>query len=214
MMLIPALTGLRLFAALAILLWHSQTGYFFRLGAFRPFFLAGAVPLFFVLSGFVLTIGIEKYRSWLDFFVARIARIWPAHLAALAFFIAVLFPFSIDLIQQPGGMRRLILNIFLLQDWSPNQATFWSYNAPSWSVSCEMFLYGLPIMCGSLGSASLAAAVRPRYGGSDRNRDRIPRLPRLQCGLAGSDESVGRASCLRRWCNCGAPTETPGTDQS
>jgi peptidoglycan/LPS O-acetylase OafA/YrhL len=70
----PALTGLRFFAAMAIVLWHSQTG-FFKPGAFDPFCLTGAVPLFFGLSGFVLTINAGKYRSWADFFVARIARI-------------------------------------------------------------------------------------------------------------------------------------------
>ena len=44
---IPALTGLRFFLSMAIVLWHSQTGYFFTYGAFQPFFLAGAVPVFF-----------------------------------------------------------------------------------------------------------------------------------------------------------------------
>src|ERR1700723_3432182 len=74
---IPALTGLRLFAAMAIVLTHSQTGYFFQMGAFAPFDLDGAVPVFFVLSGFILTLGANKYKSWSDFFVARFARIWP-----------------------------------------------------------------------------------------------------------------------------------------
>jgi len=52
----PALTGLRFFAAAAIVAWHSQTGYFLPPNAFRPFLLDGGVQLFFVLSGFVLRV--------------------------------------------------------------------------------------------------------------------------------------------------------------
>jgi peptidoglycan/LPS O-acetylase OafA/YrhL len=38
---------------------------------------------------------------------------------------------------------RLVINALLLQAWSPNVATYWSYNAPSWSVSCELFAYAV-----------------------------------------------------------------------
>lgn len=134
---IPALTGLRFFAAMAIVVWHTQTGYFFKYGAFDPFNLAGAVQLFFVLSGFVLTLGADRYRSKADFFVARVARIWPAHIAALAFFLMVMYPGGL------GSVPRLVLNVLLLQAWSPDRAVFWSYNAPSWSVSCELFFYAM-----------------------------------------------------------------------
>jgi peptidoglycan/LPS O-acetylase OafA/YrhL len=138
---IPALTGLRFFAAMAIVLWHSQTGYFFNYGAFEPFYLAGAVPVFFVLSGFVLTLGTDRYRSWSDFFIARVARVWPAHIAALAFLFWAFYPYSLDFFHHVETVRRLILNALLLQAWSPDMATYWSYNAPSWSVSCELFFY-------------------------------------------------------------------------
>jgi len=138
---IPALTGLRFFAAMAIVLWHSQTGYFFKYGAFAPFYLAGAVPLFFVLSGFVLTIGADRYKSWSDFFVARIARVWPAHIAALVFLFCVFYPYSLDFLHHAQTLWRLALNGLLLQAWSPIRADYWSYNAPSWSVSCELFFY-------------------------------------------------------------------------
>ena len=137
----PALTGLRFFAAMAIVLWHSQTGYFFQYGAFQPFFPAGAVPLFFVLSGFVLTIGADKYWTWSDFFVARIARIWPAHVAALAFLILILLPGSLAFFRSAQALGLMAINGLLLQAWWPEQAVYWSYNAPSWSVSCELFFY-------------------------------------------------------------------------
>lgn len=136
-----ALTGLRFFAAMTIVFWHSQTGYFFEFGAFSPFYLAGAVPIFFVLSGFVLTIGADRYRTWGEFFVARVARIWPAHIAALMFLIGCFYPYSLEFFQHADTQWRLFLNVMLLQAWSPNQLTYWSYNAPSWSVSSELFFY-------------------------------------------------------------------------
>jgi peptidoglycan/LPS O-acetylase OafA/YrhL len=140
---IPALTGLRFFAAMAIVFWHSQTGYFFAYGAFEPFFPAGAVSVFFVLSGFVLTIGADRYRSWSEFFVARVARVWPAHIAALVFLFCVFYPSSLYSFQYRETLWRLVLNVLLLQAWSPNPATYWSYNAPAWSVSCELFFYAM-----------------------------------------------------------------------
>jgi hypothetical protein len=57
---IPALTGLRFFAAALIVLWHSQTGYFLSDNYFQAFNPTAAVPLFFVLSGFVLTVNSAK----------------------------------------------------------------------------------------------------------------------------------------------------------
>jgi peptidoglycan/LPS O-acetylase OafA/YrhL len=154
---IPALTGLRFFAAMAIVFWHSQDGIFFNWGAFMPFDPAGAVPVFFALSGFVLTLGADRYKSWADFLVARIARVWPTHLAAILFLFVALYPYSMDYLRHPETLRQLFLNAFLLQAWSPNRATFWSYNAPSWSVSCEMFFYAtFPITLATLRRHTLA----------------------------------------------------------
>lgn len=140
---IPALTGLRFFAAMAIFLWHSQTGYFFNYGAFSPFTLLGAVPVFFVLSGLVLTINYNSYCSWPDFFVARIARVWPAHMTALICLFLVFYPYSMDFFHHEETVIQLIINVLLLQSWSSNVATYWSYNSPSWSVSCELFFYAI-----------------------------------------------------------------------
>ena len=97
--------------------------------------------MFFVLSGFVLTIGADRYKSWADFFVARVARVWPAHIAALVFLFCVLYPYSLDYFHHVQTVWQLVLNVLLLQAWSPIQTTYWSYNAPSWSVSCELFFY-------------------------------------------------------------------------
>src|SRR5690606_23572241 len=83
---IEALTGLRFFAAAAIVLHHLQ-----GLPSF-PDILGGAIPaqgvsVFFVLSGFILTLvhpALDEPGQTRKFYLARFARVWPAHIAVLA----------------------------------------------------------------------------------------------------------------------------------
>lgn len=143
---VDALTGLRFLAASAIVLTHSQTGYFLPVeggnsGLFRPFALGGAVPLFFVLSGFVLTLNADKYRSKSDFFVARFARIWPGHICALFFLFLTCWPYTPALWADAPSRLRLLLNVAMVHAWPPSLDFNWSLNAPSWSISVEMFFY-------------------------------------------------------------------------
>jgi peptidoglycan/LPS O-acetylase OafA/YrhL len=136
-----ALTGIRFFAAAAIVLNHSQNNYYFHQGAFDALSLARAVQLFFALSGFVLAINAGKYLSFWDFIVARFARIWPAHLFGLLLCTWLIFPGGLRYLSEPSQFGALALNLALLQAWVPHAQTYYSYNAPSWSISCEMFFY-------------------------------------------------------------------------
>jgi len=122
---------------------HSQVPTFFKWGAFRPFEPSGAVSFFFVLSGFVLSINAEKYRSWTQFFIARVARIWPAHAASVAFLFAIFWPYSIIYWQDPDEFHYLWINLALLQDWAPSFPIYGSLNSVSWSISVEMFFYAV-----------------------------------------------------------------------
>jgi len=139
---IDSLTGLRFFAAFLIFLWHLR-GYFLPNDAFGRFFPAGAVPLFFVLSGFVLSVSGMRGRSWTDFFVARVARIWPAHMAALVLLFAVFWPWSKVYFDDAQSLANLALNVTLIQDWFPINAIYGGYNGVSWSISAEMFFYAI-----------------------------------------------------------------------
>jgi peptidoglycan/LPS O-acetylase OafA/YrhL len=136
-----ALTGIRFFAAAAIVLHHSQDNYYFHQGIFNALTLDRAVQLFFALSGFVLAINAGKYLSFWDFFVARFARVWPAHLFGLLICVWMLFPGGLRYLAEPTQLGALAVNLGLLQAWSPDMKVFFGYNAPSWSVSCEMFFY-------------------------------------------------------------------------
>ncbi|RKH34751.1 acyltransferase family protein [Corallococcus sicarius] len=148
---LPALTGLRFFAALHVVAFHVTP----REG--RPAWLGGlldngpaSVTLFFILSGFVLA---QAYLgeaspgpvSRRAFWVARFARVYPIYLLGLvleapAFFLAV--------VRQEGGLtleslQRLLgvgsAVVSLTQAWVPSAACAW--NCPGWSLSVEAFFY-------------------------------------------------------------------------
>jgi peptidoglycan/LPS O-acetylase OafA/YrhL len=138
---IHALTSLRFFAAAAIVLHHSQGNFGVPLRVGAPFVLDHAVSFFFVLSGFILTHihgGLAKgQRS--AFLVARIARIWPGHIGALALLLVVFGAYATD-----SGVfdpSVFISNALLLQAWIPFRSYFFSYNGATWSVSAELFFY-------------------------------------------------------------------------
>src|SRR5262245_54660725 len=127
---IPALTGIRFFAAFAIVLLHSQNGYFFSESSITFYNFELAVPFFFALSGFVLTINGEKYKTTREFVVARIARIWPLHLMSLTVSIFIwrgLGYFS-------DNMAKFVLNAFLLQAWVPSVPVYFGFNSAAWSI--------------------------------------------------------------------------------
>lgn len=159
---VDALTGLRLFAALLVILSH-----------FAPvpdapatlnvFFASGynGVTLFFVLSGFVLAwnySAMEKpsrVATW-NFFVARLARVYPLYLAALTFVLVMShWPWS--------DWRLIGVHAVALQTWLPRLDHAIALNGPGWSIGVEFFLYacfpGLILLLGKLRSARWLCAI-------------------------------------------------------
>jgi peptidoglycan/LPS O-acetylase OafA/YrhL len=133
------LTSLRFFAALLIVIQHS-TGVLLPPNTLSGWPLDHGVSFFFVLSGFILTLSYPKLETWratADFWRARIARIWPMHLFALA----LLFVISTIPGTTGGGAPALIANILLVHAWVPSRDYYFSYNALSWTVSTEFFFY-------------------------------------------------------------------------
>ena len=145
---LDALTALRFFAAMHVVL-HHYTASFFAGQAQSHFIELGytGVTFFFVLSGFILTHNyhridfsdpVQKRR----YFVARIARIVPVFLLSLL--IAAPFYLLQASKMSPGLGRGLFLagGIFAplgLHAWVPGAAC--SINCPSWSISTELFFY-------------------------------------------------------------------------
>ena len=140
---LDALTSLRFFAALAVVLYHSGAG-FAEHSAFAPVFVVNAlnngwlgVPFFFILSGFIITYvhgDLSFDASQLaEFFLARFSRLYPVYLLSLALSAPFVSQFS-----PATDWRQFVF----LQAWFPHfSATEWNF--VSWTLSVEAFFYVL-----------------------------------------------------------------------
>lgn len=139
----------RALAALAVVIGHAAqlkvyTGWF-------PFSIAlqkNAVVVFFVLSGMVIAASVDRERRTLGHFaIARISRIVPVAVGAIAFSLAVAALdaarpgpplFAEDLKWANPGETLLALS-FLSESYGSN----FPPNAPYWSLCYEVWFYAL-----------------------------------------------------------------------
>ena len=140
------LTSLRVFAALWVVVYH----YWPNLQATKPVFVDKGVlgvDLFFVLSGFILShVYLEKVRDgrfdYGAFLWARLARIYPLHIAIIAGLAALLL--ALALVGVHAGDQVLVwpslpAQLTLTQAWGLGTQGGWNY--PAWSISAEWFAY-------------------------------------------------------------------------
>ena len=158
---IRALTGIRFFAALWVVLYHStraNTDYlkdehrevFWALKPLLGFGTAG-VDLFFVLSGFVLALNyLDQLGPRLDlakagrFLWLRLARIWPVYM-----FVTVLAGFLIWFRSHfwhsthAGRLdaHNFFEQMFMVQLWTAPRSAGTSWAGPAWSLSAEWLAY-------------------------------------------------------------------------
>lgn len=140
---LKALTGLRCFAAINILLFHFSNPQWF--GFLAPVVDAGyiSVSYFILLSGFVLGYNynerarngeLDRYRFW----EARFTRIYPIYFLSLLLSLENL---RTEYAAHTHAMfwTGLVLTPLLLQGFVPAVATF--LNTPAWTMSAEAFYY-------------------------------------------------------------------------
>jgi peptidoglycan/LPS O-acetylase OafA/YrhL len=105
--------------------------------------LSRGVSFFFVLSGFILFYAHKDMQAGAHsarFIVARLARIWPLHLA-MALFVVVAMPYPYGYPGSEPGPVTYAANLLLLHSWIPFPSFDFSLNSPSWSLATELFFY-------------------------------------------------------------------------
>jgi peptidoglycan/LPS O-acetylase OafA/YrhL len=160
---IDSLTSLRGFLAFWVVcyhFWKDIVTLFPSADVATPLVSQGhfAVPVFFVLSGYVLAynyagklsaFGIGEYGRFL---CMRAARIYPVHFVSLMVVLGMVFVCRVRgwPISDAGyGKRDFLLNLALAQTWVPHFELNWNY--PSWSISSEWFAYlAFPFFCATV----------------------------------------------------------------
>ena len=150
---LEGLDALRGIAAMSVMLYHytSRYGWWLRVPPPRPSldFPHGnfGVELFFIISGFVIFMTLERSRSLADFLMFRFARLYPAYWAALSFTIALtvvagaagIGGFGFGGHDPAGGWLRIAANTTMLPALFGQLAIDGSY----WSLFYEVWFYVL-----------------------------------------------------------------------
>ncbi len=134
------LDALRGIAAIMVVLFHYSVKYgqiygnpvepmiSFELGYY-------GVHLFFIISGFVIFLTLDKTRHAADFIVSRFSRLYPAYWFAVILTFSVIYVFSL-----PGrevGFRSALINLTMLQSWTGAENVDGVY----WSLAVELSFY-------------------------------------------------------------------------
>jgi peptidoglycan/LPS O-acetylase OafA/YrhL len=141
------LTSLRFFAAM----WVVFFSYWKALGAgFTPALAAKGylgVEVFFILSGFILchvylpSVESGRYRYG-GFLWARLARVYPLHLAVLigvGLMAGAALALGLHVDDTVLAWQALPANLLMVHAWGFAHVSGW--NHPSWSISAEWFAY-------------------------------------------------------------------------
>ena len=134
------LDALRGLAAISVVVFHYTTFYQQEQGHLQPLgfgFPAGnyGVHLFFLISGFVIFMTLERTRTAMDFIVSRFSRLFPAYWAAIAITAAVIYTVGMPEQRIPPG--HLAANVTMLQDALGFEHLDGSY----WTLQVELFFY-------------------------------------------------------------------------
>ncbi|MGQ0623878.1 MAG: acyltransferase family protein [Sporichthyaceae bacterium] len=153
---LPALTGLRIVGAAWVVLYHFQTTLYEALPGMhlmRPILSHGdaGVPLFFVLSGFIIwhNYGCSSTltaRASASFLWRRFARLWPVNLVSAGVALIIV---SVH-VHHYGNWGAPTAGWYSITGWL--QSAFmidqvgkgdveYAWNQPSWSLSAELWAY-------------------------------------------------------------------------
>lgn len=139
---INSIHQLRGVAALLVVLFHFRI---YINGVYSPenlgeiLFGSGAfgVDLFFIISGFIISLSTKKQTSLSVFAIRRFFRIYPAFI--LTFIVGALTVYSANPIE--ALLRSMF---FIHQDYSQDAPGFgWNILGPAWTLSYEIYFYAI-----------------------------------------------------------------------
>ena len=137
---ISELDALRGLAALGVLFYHytihfdsmyghlSELSWTFSIGQY-------GVHIFFMISGFVIFMTLNRTKSALDFAVSRFSRLFPAYWVALV--ITFVIVHIVGLPNQEVSTGDAIINLTMLADFFNAREVDGSY----WTLQIELFFY-------------------------------------------------------------------------
>jgi peptidoglycan/LPS O-acetylase OafA/YrhL len=140
---IRELDALRGFAAFAVMLFHytSRYGQLYGYNDLLPFHVSWGqhgVQLFFLISGFVIFMTLERTRQPMDFVVSRFSRLYPTYWAG------VIATFTIVAVMGlPGretSFTEFLVNLTMLQRLIPG---IHDVDGVYWTLAVEMTFYAL-----------------------------------------------------------------------
>lgn len=142
---VSALTGIRFVAAAYVFIMHYGASFLARAGAPRPIATllrngVFGVSIFFVLSGFILAHAhparFKASAQYRDYFIARLARIYPVYLFALV--LALPVPTR----SVPLTARSAVDVLAMVQSWTNAYGhSGYAWIMQAWTLSAELFFY-------------------------------------------------------------------------
>ena len=152
--MLKRLTGVRAVAAVFVVFFHFGDSFavlFHPIRLLRSVYRSGdvGVDLFFILSGFILSLNyldaFESFsrREYFAFLRARFARIYPVHLFTLVLLgglVVLARHYGVFVPAENHSLFTFFTNLFVVQVW-PGFFRGLNWNLPAWSISAEWFVY-------------------------------------------------------------------------
>lgn len=153
---------IRLFASLQVLVWHAlvHLNLFHADSLFlKILYNVPGVPIFFAISGFLITASIDKSTFRIEKYVrSRFMRLFPALFVCLLFTAGLMYWSEIS-VNLSDWVIYLFTQLTVFQSWVPDGLRGWGVGHPNgslWSISVEIQLYFfLPFLVIALRSKKL-----------------------------------------------------------
>ena len=135
---------LRGLAAVSVILFHYTYGYDNGLRHFEPgrfYFRYGnlGVQLFFMISGFVIFMTLEKTKTSMDFLVSRFSRLYPTYWTAILLTIAVCSVVPAPFNYNQFTSKQVLVNFTMFQHWLKIK----DIDSAFWTLAVELTFYFL-----------------------------------------------------------------------